>query len=66
MNKPSIIGLIKAVLALAISVVGLICIIVALGASVAWITGWSLVKGSLAVVLGAIVSIGSQAAVKDL
>lgn len=66
MNKEQFIRAIKACALLALIFATIIAIVLTLGASVAWVTGWTLAKSALAVVIVSLISVGTQAAVKDL
>lgn len=66
MDKKRLIAAVKLSLIIASVIVAIIAVIVSLGASVAWVTGWSLVKGSVAILIGVIVSAGAQLAIRDI
>lgn len=66
MDKKQIIRSIKAGLTLATCIVVVLAVVAILGSAVAWITGWSLVKGVLAIILVVLLSVGVQILTKSI
>lgn len=66
MNKKRLIAILKGVSLIALFLSAIIAIVLSIGASVAWITGWTLTKSAMAVVVASLVTALTQVATKDL